>query len=390
MHSGLQSKLVQYIKQIVLKDEKYTKQFFFATHSTNFIDFRGSCSHYICEKSKGKFSIELLEREKKNKLKNILGLSPSSLLQWNGIIWVEGPSDPFYIDMLFKCFGIDLDYENVTIKPYYGIDNILGRSEHISPEFLKSFNENFIVIMDSDKKKPNLQPSGRRINAKKKFQNAGHLFWLIEHCCDIEGIIPQSVLNEVFNINLNDNDDNLKKPYEKLDKYIDRVRLKGLVDQDIPGYKKMKCAPLISRIILKNDEFRVDLRENEDLRDILEKMSQEIRTWTQGSFKFDYSNLFTENNIKFDQLTKWLESFHGTNDSGKKDDLIRAITPYTKKLNQAFSDYTRQGNIVRANVSSETLKIIDPSFKDHRTIFENPDGTKFYAYGNDKKNNEKY
>ena len=132
--------------------------------------------------------------------------------------------------------------------------------------------------MDSDKKEPNLQPPGRRITAKEKFQNAGHLFWLIEHCCDIEGIIPQSVLNEVFNINLNDNDDNLKKPYEKLDKYIDKVKLKGLVDQGVTGCKKMKCAPLISRIVLNNDEYKVDLKENEDLRNIPIKSSHEYNT----------------------------------------------------------------------------------------------------------------
>jgi len=280
LHPGLQLKLLNFIKNLS-KNSSYNKQFIFATHSTSFIDFQGDCSHFVCEKSQSKFRIEYLPEENLNIVRDVLGLNPGSLLQANGIIWVEGPSDRNYVKMLFKCFDIDLDQKGVLVIPYYGKDTLI--KEYISLDLLNKNNPNFIIIMDSDKKgsKAGYPIDQTKITLKNKFEKAGKNFWLIGKYCDIEGLLPQDVINEYFNIKLPLPKDKIKERYQKLQDYINDIRSQGLINGDPPNYEenKVRNSKNISELILTKKEYRMLLQENIYIAKKIVRLNLEISNW---------------------------------------------------------------------------------------------------------------
>ncbi len=286
LHPGLQHFLLKIIKERVINKTYYNKQFFFATHSTCFIDFRGKCSHYICKKDNEGFFVDLIEKNNLAFLRDELGLTPSALLQANGIIWVEGISDIPYTEVLFRCFDISLEDHNVLIRPYSGKDNILSGNSSI--EMLKSFNPNFVIMMDSDKKSVKDQPPGKLINKQKEFEQAGYKFWTFEEFCDIEGILPQEALNDFFNINTNHQDFKLKDSYEKLDLYIEDLKKLGVVDINNSKYNKGRDSKKISSFIKNNEIYMDIIKNNSYLNREVKVVYEKIKVW---------ENLLTFENI---------------------------------------------------------------------------------------------
>jgi len=296
LHPGLQHFLLKILKERVINKTNYNKQFFFATHSTCFIDFRGKCSYYICKKDNEGFFVDLIEKNNLTFLRDELGLTPSALLQANGIIWVEGISDIPYTEVLFRCFDISLEDHNVIIRPYFGKDNIL--SGNLSIEMLKSFNLNFVIIMDSDKKSVKDQPPGKLINKQKEFEQAGYRFWTFEEFCDIEGILPQETLNDFFNINTSHQDFKLKDNYEKLDSYIEDLKKLGVVDINSSKYDKVRDSRKISSFI-KNNEICMNIIKNDsylnrEVKEIFEKIKVWEKLLTFENIIQEYDELIQE------------------------------------------------------------------------------------------------
>lgn len=362
LHPGLQIKLLQFVKNEVLTDKNYSKQFFFATHSTSFIDYKGNCSHYICKKDDTNFSIDLLERENFNIIREELGFTPSALLQANGIIWVEGPSELFYVKLLFKCFDFDLENERILIVPYFGVGNIT--KEHLSLERIKKINPNFLIIMDSDKNSKNDQPEQRRLNIKEKFEKAGYKFWLIEEYYDIEGFIPQMILNDFFEINTNVDEEYKKNPYEKLENYILRLREKKYVREDSPTYEKNRDAPKIKSKILSNPIYIEEIKNNLYLKTCIKELLKEVNKWITPSLnRYDIEKKVegTRENLEGrlrDLIFQYFYSNHS--DLEITEEIIQEI----ERLGEAaieilYTWYKQDYEQVRPAVE-EILYIIDP------------------------------
>ncbi len=277
LHPGLQLKLLRFIKNIILADKSYSKQFFFATHSTSFIDFKGKCSHFICEKTKDDFSIKLLEEDNINIIRDVLGLNPGTLLQANGIIWVEGPSDSFYIKMLFKCFGMDLEDSGVLIATYGGIGNIIN--DFFSLELLKKINPHFCIIIDSEKEDENDVISVDLKNKKEEFEKKKKFFWILEKLRNIEGIISQNVINEYFDIRVQLTTERLKRPFEKLGTYIKRLKELDIIPKDRKKYLKYRDAPKLSKLILSNPKYVRGIRQNNYIEKNVQEIIDRIDVW---------------------------------------------------------------------------------------------------------------
>ncbi len=277
LHPGLQLKLLRFIKDIILTDKSYSKLFFFATHSTCFIDFKGKCSHYICEKTKDDLSINLLEEDNLNIIRDVLGLNPSILLQANGIIWVEGPSDSFYIKMLFKCFGMDLNDSGVLIASYGGVGNITN--DFFSLELLKKINPNFCIIIDSEKDDEFDDINGDLKNKKEEFEKEEYIFWILEKFRNIEGIISQDVNNEYFDIRAQLTTEQLKRPFENLDSYIKRLKKLDIIPKDRKKYSKYRDAPKISKLILSNPKYVREIRQNNNIKKNVQEIIDRIDVW---------------------------------------------------------------------------------------------------------------
>ncbi len=170
MHPALQKQFLDYVRDL---SETYRYQFLISTHSPylmNLASTDDSIGLYRIFKNKtGHTKIDSLRENKGSEhwqLLKDLGHSPADVMQANGIIWVEGPSDLIYIWSWLEKLAPDLrrgkDYEimwygGANFK-YMAIgedshsDDSLWESETIQDKLIGLFkiNPNWAFIVDSD------------------------------------------------------------------------------------------------------------------------------------------------------------------------------------------------------------------------------------------------
>lgn len=195
-----------------------------------------------------------------------LGVKASDLLQANGIIWVEGPSDRIYVNRWIELFsetplreGKDyqiLYYGGSVLTHYDGsLDN------DYSDDLIKMFriNRNFIVLCDSDKcnEDSDLKPRVQRImdsvdESEKRF------VWVTE-CREIENYLPERLLRLESIINSREN--------KKFIDLFDKSRKKKL------GDKVMAAKKFAMKI--EKDDIELDI----DLSDRIRKLVKTVMNW---------------------------------------------------------------------------------------------------------------
>jgi putative ATP-dependent endonuclease of OLD family len=171
LHPALQRRLYEYIFDYSTKNSSY---FFLTTHSNIVIDSFSSRDHVQLihvtskdgvSKTKNVFS----HKSAKEVLKDI-GIKASDLLQSNGIIWVEGPSDRNYINKWLKLLAPDLVESIHYSIMFYGGKLLSNLSfdydwldEKVVP--LLKINTNAFVMIDRDGKtiNPKLNKTKERI-----------------------------------------------------------------------------------------------------------------------------------------------------------------------------------------------------------------------------------
>ncbi|MEP4950076.1 MAG: ATP-binding protein [Paracoccaceae bacterium] len=145
-----------------------------------------------------------------------LDVRGSDLLQSNGIIWVEGPSDRVYLKR-----WIDLESDGVLIEGahysfmYYG-GKVLSHFEAVpESEFsqllsMVTVNRNVAIVMDSDRKltpgsnrKPSLRINTTKRRLRDEVENHGGMVWITEGR-EIENYVRlevwQSIIGEGFSL----------------------------------------------------------------------------------------------------------------------------------------------------------------------------------------------
>lgn len=159
LHPSMQRRLYDYLYNFAKREEC---MLFLTTHSNIVIDIFGDKEEaqiYHVNKEKNKVSVKTVGNfaAKKEILMN-LGVKASDILQSNGIIWVEGPSDKIYLNKWISLVDKDLqegrDYSILTyggkLLAHYAAHNDNEREQKFI-EMLK-VNTNGYVVLDSDKK----------------------------------------------------------------------------------------------------------------------------------------------------------------------------------------------------------------------------------------------
>lgn len=202
LHPGLQRLLITEL-------QKYKNcQFFISTHSSSLIDI---CDEYddetaiVCvDKIDGKKYAYNSAYDDIN-LFELIGIRPSSIILSNCTIWVEGPTDIYYIDSFLKLYsklknkrefilGYNYNYAfngSINIANKIDFDN----NETTAMKIKKLSKKNFIIF-DSD----NLTEENVNFQKIKKLKSK-----LGNHCCvidnlrTIENIINPQILYDFFN-----------------------------------------------------------------------------------------------------------------------------------------------------------------------------------------------
>jgi len=158
LHPSLQRRLYNYINNYSLKNSTY---FFLTTHSNVVIDAFGSSENtqliHVLNDGEKSTTITISSYSETKNILNDLGIKASDILQSNGVIWVEGPSDRIYINKWINLLRPDLKEGLHYSIMFYGgrlLSNLSFDFEWFNKNVipLLKINKNAFVIIDRDGK----------------------------------------------------------------------------------------------------------------------------------------------------------------------------------------------------------------------------------------------
>lgn len=209
----------------------------------------------------------------KSQVLNDLDVRASDLLQSNGIIWVEGPSDRVYIKHWMEIWdGSDLregiDYQFL----YYG-----GRLlSHYSAEVAQAENDligilttnrNSAIMIDSDKRTPRSRINATKQRIQKEFK-AKQLFCWITLGKEIENYVSSQAINATYKSHL---------PQCGLNELFLTYIEKNTTTKKAFGKGKVSFASEVIKHITAENSTQV--RES-DLKQRITELIKNIRGWT--------------------------------------------------------------------------------------------------------------
>lgn len=270
LHPSLQRRLLKYIENLT-EDGAI---FFLTTHSNVTLDaYQNSDITNIIHLQKEDSQVKLINitnKIQKNTILNDLGIKASDLLQSNGIIWVEGPSDRVYINNWIKIHKKTnivegKDYQCV----FYGgrlLSNLSLEDENELVN-LMSVNRNAIIVLDSDKKGNNtpLNKTKKRIIEEAKKQ--GILVWVTKGR-EIENYIPELLVKKKYN---KENSKYSFGQFQNIEEFIDKLK-KG------EGNKFLRDKINFAKDITNNCNWE-DFKNCYDLDKMITKVESKVLDW---------------------------------------------------------------------------------------------------------------
>lgn len=269
LHPSLQRRLLRYIEE--LTDRSATV--FLTTHSNVLLDnFQNNDNVNILHVKKEGNLVSLANASNnihKNQILNDLGIRASDLLQSNGVIWVEGPSDRIYINKWIELwssgsFKEGKDYQCV----FYG-GRLLSHLEYQDDEItdlinLLKVNRNSIIVIDSDKENSSKRINKTKARIRREAEEAGVMCWITEGR-EIENYVPVKLMKEHLNTA------NSSLNFDKFDKC--NIFLDALKDNEGQKFlsNKVGFARAITNISSKNDfidMYDLDSRVTEIIENI--------------------------------------------------------------------------------------------------------------------------
>jgi AAA15 family ATPase/GTPase len=277
LHPALQRKLFTFIQDWILE---HNSTVFITTHSNVAINIfstnpQAQIMHVFSENKTSKIRSVNSYIDEINILDD-LDTKASDILQANGIIWVEGPSDRIYVNRWIELFSDKLLKEGIhyqvlfyggRLLSHIGLDSIEPTSveEKMFINLLLT-NRNAAILIDSDKRR-----KSHGINdTKKRIQNAFNEFnafcWITKGK-EIENYIPKSSIERY----LKKNSSTEFGQYQTIDEFLDNIN-KGLGKDFLRN--KVKFALSIKSYLSKEE-----LEDTYDLKISIAKLIQTIKKW---------------------------------------------------------------------------------------------------------------
>ena len=198
------------------------------------------------------------------------------MLQANGLVWVEGPSDRIYLNRWIELYTDGRlregrDYQCV----FYG-GALLARVEFKSPEDevaelanLFQINHNLVVMCDGDREAENsdLKPRVERIREEVEKIDGAHI-WITD-AKEIENYLPGSVLSEVTRL------PSLPDPekHESWKSYTEKNMQRKSID---------KVDLAISSTQYMTKEVREIMEKRFDWKEQMEEIVKRIDSWNKN------------------------------------------------------------------------------------------------------------
>lgn len=301
LHPALQRRVFNYLYNYI-KKAKNGSRIFLTTHShiaINIFSKNEDAVIYHVVKEHNVSEIRQIESYyDKTDILDDLDIKASDILQSNGIIWVEGPSDRIYIKKWLEVFtnnrfieGRDyqfLYYGGKLLSHYeLGADEAESEVEDKSVTELLSIlttNRNAAIVIDSDitTKQTTINKTKQRV--KNEFEKNGFMCW-ITWGKEVENYLTAKSINKAYG---------LETDSQKLKKNVDRYNLfptyiknvqKKFSNNKVPFAKKV--APCI-----QNEDYRGDLIER------IEELANMISKWNAKEIINNHRVFNYETNLK--------------------------------------------------------------------------------------------
>lgn len=280
LHPALQRRLFKYIDAYI--EDHPNTYVFLTTHShvpINMFAGRKGAQILHVTKEGGVSSLHVInDFITKSEVLNDLDVRASDLLQSNGIIWVEGPSDRVYIKHWIEiwgggdlCEGIDYQflYYGGRLLSHYTADGSENQEEQVDENLIKilKINRNAVIVMDSDitEKRPDINKTKERI--QEEFKQNNMLCWITVGK-EIENYIPCQAINSAYGCDLSQCG---------LNKLFPTYIKKNAITKKEFGKGKVPFASEVVKHITVEDSTHVP---KSDLEQRMTELIKIIRGWT--------------------------------------------------------------------------------------------------------------
>lgn len=268
LHPAMQRKLFDYIYEYAVEKNIYV---FITTHShvaiNAFFDKDNACIYHVVKDNKGATVKRIESYIDKTEILDDLDIKASDILQANGIIWVEGPSDRIYIKKWLEIFCNNQFEEGKHYQFLYYGGRLLSQysaKEETDLISIITTNRNAAIVMDSDKRNQAAQLNDTKKRIIEEFDKLSMFHWITKGK-EIENYIPKEAVELRFKKAINKE----CGKYELFPEYIKPY------DQNFTS-RKVPFANEIKDYITKENSLPIL-----DLNDQITKLYASIRKWNE-------------------------------------------------------------------------------------------------------------
>jgi len=274
LHPSLLRRLLTYLRQ---KGLEHGCTFFLTTHSNVAIDLfnkdeNAQILHVTHDGKEATVRTVVTYIDNKGILDD-LDVRASDLLQSNGIIWVEGPSDRIYLNRWISLWTDDSLVEGTHYQCVFYGGRLLSHLSSEDPDTVEEaisilrVNRNAVVLMDSDKRDSEAVLNDTKRRVIDEVQAMGGMPW-VTHGKEVENYIPAEAVANLLNTpNQVDQVDQYQNFFDYLDTLLDGA-----------GKRYLSKKPLLAEQLVPN-MTRNNISNVLDLEEQLNNLCSIIRSW---------------------------------------------------------------------------------------------------------------
>lgn len=271
LHPSLERRLLKYIEEI----SQDGATLFLTTHSNTVLDsFQNNENVQMYHVKKENDSIEVKTLDnilgKKGCLDD-LGIKASDIIQSNGIIWVEGPSDRIYINKWIALWSKGKYKEGMNYQcVFYGgklLSNTTFDDENIDNLInLMNVNKNSIILIDSDKTSKAKPINDTKKRIQYEFESNNQLCWITKGK-EIENYVPKQIIDMFYEKVVNEK----FEQYDTIDKFLNKYK-----EKEGERFKSSKIKYAQQYV----EKMTIDaMKDILDLDEKMKKVIKEIEKW---------------------------------------------------------------------------------------------------------------
>lgn len=266
LHPAMQRKLFDYIYEFAVENDIYI---FLTTHShiaiNTFYDKENACIYHIIKEKKKSVLKRIESYIDKTEILDDLDIKASDILQANGIIWVEGPSDRIYIKRWLDIFCDNQFEEGKNYQfLYYGGRLLSQYSAEEETDLISiiTTNRNAVIVIDSDKRNRATQLNSTKKRIIDEFKKLNMFCWVTKGK-EIENYIPKEAISVMLG-------KEIKKQCEKYELFPDYIKphYKNFTNKKVPFANEIK-----DYLTLENSLSVLDLKTQ------IGKLHKNIENW---------------------------------------------------------------------------------------------------------------